>query len=187
MLQAEGYGALRPLEVPVLLGIGGPLGAETAATIADGAFLVGSRPFPGFSWQASLFMGTVLRDDETYSSPRVMNAAGHAAAARYHYASENGKSLDRLPNAEPWEAAYAAVDSEVRHLEMQRGHLVAVNDRDRPFISDQSIQVTGAAFDQVELRDRMAALFASGVTEVAYQPAGDDIPGELDAFASALS
>ena len=42
--------------------------------------------------------------------------------------------------------------------------------------------MTGSA---AEVRERLGALAAVGVTEIAYQPAGPDIPRELEAFAAA--
>jgi len=38
-----------------------------------------------------------------------------------------------------------------------------------------------------QLRDRVARLDAAGVTEIAYQPAGPDIPGELERMWAALA
>jgi 5,10-methylenetetrahydromethanopterin reductase len=32
------------------------------------------------------------------------------------------------------------------------------------------------------LRDRLEAVAEAGITEIVYQPAGSDIPGELEAF-----
>ncbi len=44
----------------------------------------------------------------------------------------------------------------------------------------------GATFTPAELRDRLAGMAKSGMTEIAYQPAGPDIPRELEAFATAV-
>lgn len=43
---------------------------------------------------------------------------------------------------------------------------------------------TGTA---AELRERVGQLEGIGVTEIAYQPAGSDIPGELERFMDAVA
>jgi 5,10-methylenetetrahydromethanopterin reductase len=78
------------------------------------------------------------------------------------------------------------VPADERHLAIHDLHLVGVNDRDRAIVSPELITMLGAAYRPEELRERVAALEVGGLTEVAYQPAGTDIPRELEAFASAL-
>ncbi len=72
-----------------------------------------------------------------------------------------------------------------RHLAMHDLHLIDVNDRDRPFVTPAHIQLMGYAWSAPELRERLSGLEAAGVTDIAYQPAGD-IPAELEAFAEAV-
>jgi 5,10-methylenetetrahydromethanopterin reductase len=48
------------------------------------------------------------------------------------------------------------------------------------------LAATGAAWTPEQLRAQLDGLEASGITEIAYQPAGPDIPRELEAFASAF-
>src|SRR5260370_29700339 len=76
MLHPAGYGALRPIEVPFLIGAAGPKGIAAAHELADGVF--GATPLPGFKWSIVLTFGTVLRDGEDPASARVLAAAGHA-------------------------------------------------------------------------------------------------------------
>ena len=77
--------------------------------------------------------------------------------------------------------------AERRHLAIHEHHLVELNERDRQAWPEAAqmvrpITTTGTA---AELRDRLAQLEEeAGVTEVAYQPAGD-IPTELARFAAA--
>jgi 5,10-methylenetetrahydromethanopterin reductase len=66
---------------------------------------------------------------------------------------------------------------------MHDGHLVGINDYDRPFVTGEFLARHGLALDRAAWRDRMAELEAKGATEIAYQPAGADIPRELEAFA----
>lgn len=186
MIHPEGFGAARPIEVPVLLGAAGPKGLAAAKEVADGVILAGAPPVAGFAWESSLLFGTVLDDGEDPASERVVAAAGHGAAVYYHFWSENGRNMADLPNGPAWEAAYADVPADVRHLAVHDRHLVAVNERDRAFVTPDVLVAMGSAFRPHELRERLAAMEEGGLTEIAYQPAGPDIPRELEAFAAAV-
>jgi 5,10-methylenetetrahydromethanopterin reductase len=180
MLHSPGFAPPRPIRVPFVIGAGGPKGIAVAHELGDGVF--GGAPIPGFDWSIVLTFGTVLRDGEDAASPRVVDCAGHAAAMMLHYGAEHG-GLDE--QAEQWRAAYDDVPERERHLAMHYGHLVLVHERDRPFVTPQLIQGFGMALDPAAWREKLAALEQDGATEIAYQPAGPDIPGELEAFASA--
>jgi 5,10-methylenetetrahydromethanopterin reductase len=185
MLHPDGFGAARPIEVPFLLGAAGPKGMATAREVAEGMLIAGGEPTPDGTWQAALFFGTVLDDGEDVGSERVMAAAGHGAAVFFHFWYENGRSMADLPRGPEWEAAYADVPDDERHLAIHDLHLVGVNRRDRAFIDGEMLAAMGSAYSPAQLRERLAALEESGMTEVAYQPAGPDIPRELTAFAEA--
>jgi len=186
MLHPDGFGASRPIEVPFLLGAAGPKGIATAREVGTGVFMAGADPVPGFATEAFLMFGTVVDGDEDLSSERVMAAAGHGAAVSYHFWFENGRSMDDLPSGRQWLAAYADIPADERHLAIHDRHLIGVNDRDRAFVTPELLQALGATFSPAELRDRLAAMAAGGMTEIAYQPAGPDIPRELEAFAAAV-
>jgi 5,10-methylenetetrahydromethanopterin reductase len=187
MIHPEGFGAARPIEVPFLLGAAGPKGVATAREVADGVFMAGAAPGPGFAHQASLLFGTVLDEGEDPSSERVMSAAGHGAAVSYHFWFETGRSMGELLNGNDWLAAYADVPVDERHLAIHDRHLIALNDRDRGFVTPEVLKSLGAIFRPDEIRERLAAMAKDGMTEVAYQPAGPDIPRELEAFAAAVN
>jgi 5,10-methylenetetrahydromethanopterin reductase len=186
MIHPDGFGAPRPIDVPFLIGAAGPKGIAAAKEVADGVFMAGAPPEPGFGWAASLLFGTVLDDDEDLSSERVMAAAGHGAAVYYHFSFETGRSMDDLPRGSDWVAAYADLPADERHLAIHDGHLIAVNERDRAFVTPEILQAMGATYRPAELRERLAAMAEDGMTEIAYQPAGPDIPRELEAFAAAV-
>jgi 5,10-methylenetetrahydromethanopterin reductase len=186
MIHPDGYGASRPIEVPILLGAAGPKGIATAHEVGDGVFIAGAPSVPGFDWQARLFFGTVLDDGEPDSSPRVMAAAGHGAAVLYHFVAENRLPLELVPRGDEWVKSYDDVPADERHLAIHDLHLIAVNKRDESFVTPDLIRATGGVFTAAELRDQLAGFEASGATEIAYQPAGPDIPRELEAFAAAL-
>ena len=185
MLHPDGFGAHRPIEVPFLLGAAGPKGVATAREVADGVIIAGAACVPGFAWEARLMFGTVLDDGEADDSPRVMAAAGHGAAVLYHFVAENGLPLSMVPRGEEWTEVYASVPADERHLAIHDQHLIAVNDRDRAFITPELLRATGGVFSPAELREQLAGFEADGCTEIAYQPAGPDIGRELETFAKA--
>ena len=184
MLHPSGFGPARPIEVPFLFGAAGPKGVATAREVADGVFMAGAAPVPGFDWEALLLFGTVLQSGEDAGSPRVIEAAGHAAIVLYHFVAENHLPPQGVPGLDQWLQAYADVPPDERHLAIHDRHLIAINERDRPFVTRQLIEAGRYAWTPAELRERIGTLEAAGVTEIAYQPAGD-IAGELEAFITA--
>ncbi|HZT65015.1 MAG TPA: LLM class flavin-dependent oxidoreductase [Acidimicrobiales bacterium] len=191
MLHPEGFGAPRPLEVPILIGADGPKGMAVAAELGDGVFSAGvPQAVPdSLAWRALLQFGTVLDDDEDPGGERVAAAAGHAVGVVYHALYERGgpAAVDGFPGGRVWRESIEQAPAAARHLSVHDSHLVAQNRHDRlawpeaaPLI--KSLSLTGTA---AEISDRLARLEESGVTEVAYQPAGPDVGRELAAFASA--
>jgi 5,10-methylenetetrahydromethanopterin reductase len=183
MLHPAGYGASRPIEVPFAIGAAGPKGIAAAHELADGVF--GTPPIPGFKWSIALTFGTVLRDGEDPGSARVLAAAGHAAPVLFHFALEN-RRLDMIERGEEWAEVYQNIPGNRRHLAIHDQHLIAINERDRPFINGEMLVKQGLALSRAGWRERVAMLEAAGATEIAYQPAGPDIVSELEAFASAF-
>lgn len=183
LMYTEGFGVPLPLEVPVVLGAAGPKGAAAAREVADGV-LCAPEALPGFDWTILFNYGTVLDEGEDPDSERVIAAAGPGMTMVFHFLYEH-RMLDKLPGADAWAAAYEGIDPATKHLAMHDRHLVAVTERDRPFISGDVLMASGMAMTPQQLRDKLAKMEESGVTEVAYQPAGPDIPRELEAFAKA--
>jgi 5,10-methylenetetrahydromethanopterin reductase len=192
MLHTPGFGASRPLDVPILIAAGGPKGTAVAKELADGVFSA-FTPHPEAasftSWHALLSAGTVLGEGEDLTSPRVAAALGPFAAVLYHAASTRGstEAVDSLPGGRAWRESIEAVPETSRHLAVHTGHLVEPNERDHGHVQDlmqlaSRISLTGSAG---EVAAKLGALASAGVTEVAYQPAGPDIPRELRALASA--
>jgi 5,10-methylenetetrahydromethanopterin reductase len=114
----------------------------------------------------------------------VLEAAGPAASTMLHGALELG-FVDRVPGGPAWAAGYAELPEESRHLALHDGHLVVVTERDRPHITPELLTGGGFALTAEGWRAKLTALEEAGATEVAYQPAGPDIPRELEAFATA--
>jgi 5,10-methylenetetrahydromethanopterin reductase len=182
LLQRPGFGAARPIDVPFVVGAAGPKGIAVARRVADGVFGA-ARPVPGFDWSTALLSGTVLDDGEDPGSARVLEAAGPAASTMLHGALELGM-IDRVPGGRAWAAAYDDVPEEARHLALHDGHLVVVTERDRPHITPDLLTGRGFALSADGWRAKLTALEEAGATEVAYQPAGPNIPRELEAFAA---
>ncbi len=191
MLHGEGFGAPRPIDVPILIGANGPLGTKVAKSVGDGIFAAAVPNPEADGWHALLAYGTVLDDGEDPASKRVMDAAGHAIAVRFHamYERAGAEGVRRYPGGEAWLASVESSPERERHLAVHEGHMAAVNEHDRHALAAATaiirrLTLTGSA---AEVRDRVAAYAERGVTEIAYQPAGRDIPRELEAFITAVT
>jgi 5,10-methylenetetrahydromethanopterin reductase len=193
MLQLPGFGAKRPIEVPILIGADGPKGLAVAAELGDGVFSA-AVPQPDAAktadWRALLCWGTVLDDDEELTSPRATDAAAPGAVVIYHAMYERGgaAAVDALPGGHGWREKVEAYPEDERHFAIHEGHLVRANPADEPHVADvipfaSTMGLTGNA---EQLSEKIAGLAAQGVTEIVYQPAGSDIERELTVFASAV-
>ncbi len=191
MIHPDGYVASRPVDVPVLVGADGPRGYAVAREHGDGVFSAGVAPTADAlpAWRALLAFGTILSEGEELSDERVMDAAGHALAVIFHASYERGgaEAVDRLPGGRRWRQAVEEVPAGRRHLAIHEDHLVTVSGRDRPAVSDGIGLLPAASLTGTEasVRVKLEQLAAIGVTEIAYQPAGGDIAGELERFARA--
>ena len=143
------------------------------------------------AWRVLLSFGTVLSEGEALTDERVIGAAGHRMAATYHilYESGNVGALDALPGGIEWRKEIERFPERERHLWTHEQHLVGLTGRDRRGLDAggaQHISVVSLTGTVQQLRERLVRIEAAGVTEIAYQPAGPDIPGELERMASAL-
>jgi len=192
MLHPEGFGGARPLEVPILIGADGPRGFAVAERRGDGVFCAGFwQPAAAVvDWRALLQFGTVLEEGESPDSSRVQAAAGPAVAVMYHglYVRAGGEAVLNLPGGAQWLAGIEQVPEHLRHLAVHEGHLVAANAHDVAAWEAGGSALAGMAGltgTAAEVRAKVDQLEADGVTEIAYGPAGPDIPRELRAFAEA--
>jgi 5,10-methylenetetrahydromethanopterin reductase len=183
MLHPGGYAPSRPIDVPFVIAAAGPKGIAAAHEVGDGVF-GGGAAIDGFDWSVMLAFGTVLDDGESPGSKRALAAAGHGASVFFHFALEN-RMLALVPQGEAWAAAYESVPKRTRHLALHDRHLIAINERDRAFVTGELLEQQGLALPRAAWRERIALLESQGATEIAYQPAGPDIARELEAFASA--
>ena len=184
MLHGPGQAPARPIQVPFIVAAQGPKGEAVARELSDGLFSLAPRG--GFDWEVLLSIGTVLDPGETTDSPRVRAAVGPTAAVILHlayYWNVPGLDLDALPGGPQWRAAVDAIPARERHLRIHEGHLTYVNEIDDRLLSRELIEAVTLTGEASALRARLDQIASRGVTEIAYQPAGPDIPRELTMFA----
>lgn len=187
MIHPPGFVADRPVDVPLIIGAAGPVGTEVARAVGDGVFAAGAT-VTGFDWAAALTFGTVLEDGEDPGSERALQAAGPAVSVLFHFLYEHNRdALAAIPGGAEWAAMIETLDPRTRHLAVHEDHLVALTDRDRPFVSGEALLALTTSGTREQVADKLRAMADSGVTEVAYQPAGADIERELTAFMAAAS
>jgi 5,10-methylenetetrahydromethanopterin reductase len=136
-----------------------------------------------------LTFGTILDEGEDAVGPRALAAAGPALAAAYHaiWESKGADGVDKLPGGREWRQAVEAVELPRRHLAVHDGHLIALGQHDRALLARAAPLLTSWTMTgtRTDIGARLRALTDVGITEVAYQPMGPDIPRELAAFAQA--
>ncbi|MGH7053032.1 MAG: LLM class flavin-dependent oxidoreductase [Stellaceae bacterium] len=132
--------------------------------------------------------GAILAADEPADSPRAVAQAGPRAAMLLHRAADAALSgwpaLAAIPPtlagivAGYVEAARRFTPQGAGYLENHRGHLMFVKPAERPFITAELIRETTFTATEPELRERVAALFAAGYSEIAFQI----VPGQEHAI-----
>jgi 5,10-methylenetetrahydromethanopterin reductase len=186
LMHPAGLLAKRPIETPLVVAASGPRGLAIANEIGDGVMCAGVIP-EGVRDAMLLSFGTVLRDGEELASPRVIDAIGPAIAVIYHAAYQTGgaEAVDPLPGGAGWRAEIERFAPEVRHLHVHEGHIVELTERDRRHIHP-ALGATTFTGTPAQLRERLAAYEAQGVSELIYAPIGPDVEGELHAMREAL-
>lgn len=188
MLHWPGQAPNRPIDVPIVLGVNGPKGLEAAAAMGLGVFTSRPRPDAVYDTRLPVILlgfGTIVDEGESVSSQRVLDTAGPGMVVAYHaFLEQRDARLANLPNAERFIALANAGDPGLRHLRIHEGHLTELNAIDRQVIGGQVIGTMPLVCKASELPGRLDSLAAQGITEVAFQPAGD-IRRELTAFAGA--
>jgi 5,10-methylenetetrahydromethanopterin reductase len=180
----------RPIEVPILLSAFGPRGIAITREIADGWMGVAPPPEP-FDWAVQLVNGSVLDRGESRSSPRVVEAAGPWHAVMYHGIwAGSPEAVDALPGGAAWRAELEAERPPgERHLAAHEGHCSHVTARDRLVFDalGDAIPWAGLVGSADEVRERVEASAAAGVSEIVYTPAGSDLARETRAFYEAVA
>lgn len=174
-----------PAEVPIWVAAHGPKGFGVARRAADGVVTNPTHGSENAVWPHDRvfvqYNGTVLDDGEGLDSERVLRAAGPAAALHLHIGADGAAA--GMAEVDGYARAIAAVDERRRHLEVHGAHLIAVTERERPFVTPALIARATDSGPPEAVRHRLGEMAASGASGVLYLPAGDDIPRELAAFA----
>src|SRR3984893_8308707 len=155
MMHPSGYGAKRPISVPILIGADGPKGLAVAAELGDGVFSA-AVPQPdavkAADWRALLSFGSVLDEGEQLTSPRGGGPGAPGAGVMYHAMYERGGAamVDAAPGGRGWREAVEAHPENERHLAIHEGHLVKANPPDEPYVADvipmaSAVALTGTA------------------------------------------
>ena len=189
MLHWPGQAPDRPVEVPIVLGVSGPKGLGVARELGCGIFTTHTGSgvdLAGFPSVTLLAFGTVLDPGEAVDAPRVLEAAGPGAAVTYHaFLERRDGRLGTLPNADRFVELVEELPEAERHLGLHTGHLTRLNDIDRQVLVPEVVERVTFTGSEGRVAAHLGELAARGVTEVAYQPMGDDLPRELRAFAAA--
>lgn len=190
LLHPSRCAAPRPVDVPIVVGADGPRGSAVGDAIGDGLFSAN----PEFLARAAaprrvlLMWGTVLEHGEDVRSPRVQAALRPATAVLYHVTYERaGRAVDDLPAGRAWREAVEREPAGRRHLAVHAGHQVELNAADRLLFPAADDVVTQAALvgSPARIAEQLAQWREAGITEIAYQPGGPDIPAELERFMAA--
>lgn len=189
MLHWPGQAVERPIDVPWILGVNGPRGLAAAAEMGCGVFTSRPRPdadYAGIDDVILLGFGTILDDDETIESQRVMDTVGPGVSVAYHaFLEQRDARLSTLPNAERFSEVTGDMDPATLHLSLHEGHLTQLNAIDRQVLTPESLRIAPFVCHAGEVPERMERLAAAGITEVSFQPMGY-VERELRAFAAAV-
>ncbi|WP_280421833.1 LLM class flavin-dependent oxidoreductase [Nocardia carnea] len=197
LLHGPASGVCLPVEVPVWVAAEGPMGWATADRLGAGVIANPSHGHNAETHEQSVTMprvvgpmlasnaGTVLEDDETVESPRVLAAAGPIAALSFHFGDRG--PLACTPELAGHLAAISEVDESRRHLVLHRGHLMEVNDTDQKFLTPDVIRRASTTMTRSGWAEYLSAIEAAGASGFLYNPAGPDIPREIRAMQEAMS
>lgn len=176
------------------------LGAGWIAFVGDEASTVGWLGSMRQSWakagraEADLVatgfaLGCVLGEGEGFDSPRAIAQAGPRAAVLLHRAAD--AALAGLPNTSPVPPSVADVvqgyidlaktfaPEDARYLENHTGHLMAVKDSERRFVTGELIRQMTFTGTEAQLTQRIANMRDAGYTEFTIQV----VPGQEHAIA----
>jgi alkanesulfonate monooxygenase SsuD/methylene tetrahydromethanopterin reductase-like flavin-dependent oxidoreductase (luciferase family) len=120
----------------------------------------------------------LLRPGETYDSPRVKNEVGAWATLALHALYERVQNPSASPEAiRSIFSEYAAFIDQQRqragknyYLELHDGHGLYLRPEEARFVTPEVVRATTMTASPEELRERLHALEAAGVKQVAFIP-----------------
>jgi alkanesulfonate monooxygenase SsuD/methylene tetrahydromethanopterin reductase-like flavin-dependent oxidoreductase (luciferase family) len=150
---------------------------ETWERVRQGAVRVGKDPATLYT--TLLTTSCLLRPGEAYDAPRVKDAAGPWAMLALHALYERVQNPSATPDAIcPIFAEYAAFIDQKRqragaryHLELHDGHGLYLQPEEARFVTPEVVRATTMTAPPEELIERLHALEAAGVKQVAFLPA----------------
>jgi len=163
--------------------VGDVAGGNQALASMQASWRAAGRDDGSFS-AIAFALGCVLKPGEAADSERAMAQAGPRAAVLLHRAAD--EALSGLPNtsaippsvAEPVagyvDLARGFEPAEARYLVNHRGHLMAVKDIERPFVTAEMIRQTTFTAAEPEIVSRVRALRDAGYRQFTIQL----IPGQ---------
>ncbi len=134
-------------------------------------------------------LGCVLEDGEGFDSQRALAQAGPRAAVLLHRAAD--AALAGLPNTSPVPPSVADAvagyvemaknfePADAKYLENHTGHLMAVKDSERRFVTGDLIREMTFTGTEAQLTERIANMRDAGYTEFTIQV----VPGQEHAIA----
>jgi alkanesulfonate monooxygenase SsuD/methylene tetrahydromethanopterin reductase-like flavin-dependent oxidoreductase (luciferase family) len=184
--------------VPIHIAANAPRAMELAGEIGDGFITSRTNSLKG--WQEAwmrvrrgaervgrnsadlyttlLTTACLLRPGESYDSPRIKAQTGPWAMVALHSLYETAKSPEAAPEPlRPLFATYKAfmdqrqLPKDRYYLDLHDGHGLYVQPEEERFVTPEVVQTTTLTATPEELLERLRALVAAGVKQVAFIPA----------------
>lgn len=159
--------------------IPGALAAVVSAAAAQGRRFTGTGD-PRKPYTTMLSSGCILRDGETLRSPRVLERIGAVAVVPMHAAWESahdgaGFGISDEAGARAYGEyidAYASrrgSPADRRYLDVHEGHMVFLKEGEERFVREDAIAFLSLTGTADRVRERVRALAAAGVDNLALQ------------------
>jgi alkanesulfonate monooxygenase SsuD/methylene tetrahydromethanopterin reductase-like flavin-dependent oxidoreductase (luciferase family) len=144
--------------------------------VSQGASRAGKNPTTLYT--TMLTSACLLRPGETYDSPRVKNEVGAWATLALHALYERVQNPSASPEAiRPIFSEYSTFIDQQRqragkhyYLELHDGHGLYLRPEEARFVTPEVVRATTMTASPEELRERLHALEAAGVKQVAFIP-----------------
>lgn len=148
--------------------------ARAEADAMDAAYREADRDPATFRKTAYVF-GSLVRDGETYDSPRVRAQAGPTAVMVLHnlmerqYGDLGTGGIEDETLLAAYQALYDSYEPEdARYLTLHRGHALFLREDEEPLLNAEFIQRVSCSGTVDELADRVRALEDAGYTNACF-------------------
>ncbi len=160
--------------------------------VEQGARAAG-RDLPAPMPCVSLTHIVVLKPGEALDSPRVIRMAGpwvitclHAIAAGYAKPRSLPPAARAVYDAYADYVAHLPGPPDEHYLELHTGHCTFVPERERRFVTAETIAATTLVGTREELLDRLRTLARGGLNQIVLNPPMDDFDEFVDDFAAEI-